>query len=171
MKRRSSLFLAGIAVALAFGAAMTMPSSPASAQVKAPAGPPPGVAVPPPVVVVAPPKPVVVPVTPRPDFTRNFNPPIVPETPEIPTRPDPGFSGGGSTGARGKLDQLQSLTSIGQLMTAPAATDVVIPSVSLNNLENRMTLTGAADRVSATGAMPEGRDGALQALESAKPIL
>lgn len=170
MKHRKLAYLAVAALAvIVLGASLTV-ATPASAQSTYS---PPGYKTPttPPVVVVTPPKPVVVPQTPKPDFTRSYNPPTVPETPEIPTRPDPGFPGGGFAGDRGSLTQLQSLSSIGQLMAVPTATEIALPSAVLHKLENRMPLTGPAEQTAGAGVVPEGRVGAMQALDGAKPLL
>ncbi len=123
----------------------------------------------PPVTVYVPPKTVVVPQTPRPDFTRSYNPPTVPDIPGIPNRPDPGFPGGGS-GDRGSLNQLQSLTSIGQLLAVPTATETVLPSIVLHKLENGVMTGGPAVQAAGAGA-PADRAGAMQALDGAKPLL
>ena len=172
MKHRMSAYFIGAAMAaIAIGVSLTVAAHAlAQGSTYSPPGYTPPTA-PPPVAVVTPPKPVVVPQTPRPDFTRSYTPPTVPEIPEIPNRPDPGFPGGRFSGDRGSLNQLQSVSSIGQLLAVPVATETAIPSVTLHKLENRMPLIGPAGQTAGNGVAPEGRAGAMQALESAKPIL
>lgn len=125
-------------------------------------------------------------VQPRPDFTRLLNNPTQATTPDYPDDPRigrrPPRKDGGSdddgdrpptnsrTGERTDLRQLGSVNSVGDLLALPARPNSPSepPQVSvLHKLENRMPLAGPSGQP----AGAEGRAGALQALENAKPLL
>jgi hypothetical protein len=168
--------LAGTSL-LALGAMLAAPES-ALAQSKsistysitAPPTTPPATAPAAPVAPAAPPKPVVT--TPKPDFTRLGNTTFDTTTTEIPDRPKGrGEPAGGVVpgGNPGNLNQLQSLTSINQLLALPRTSETASPVSVLHRLENRLPTAGQGQ--SAAGQAPEDRAGALQALDGAKPLL
>lgn len=68
------------------------------------------------------------------------------------------------------LNQLQSISSIGQLSQAPLQRSFEAPRpTTLNKLENRLTASVATAQAKAGGTA--GRDQAIQALDGAKPLI
>jgi hypothetical protein len=163
------LRIAAIGLIALLGASLAAPA-PASAQTKtggtttfgttAPTAPPPVIHVQP---------------QPKPQIKLYYQP-NVPEIPEIPTDPRgrPETIGTGSqipVGNTGNLGQLNTVSSIGQLLALPAADEARGPSQVLHKLENRLPSTGAAGQTTGNPDEAGDRAGALKALENAKPIL
>ncbi|MGQ0677883.1 MAG: hypothetical protein ACT4N4_17605 [Rhodospirillales bacterium] len=162
--RQAFRFIATALIGLAALVVSAAFSAPALAQSKT---------APPAATFTPPPKITVMPQQPKPDYTRLYNVPTtnVPEIPDRPSiKPESGTTGG-QTGDRGNLNQLSNVSSIGQLLALPTVTDPQAPSAVLHKLENRLPLGGPAGQAGAAPVAVEGRTGALQALDNAKPIL